>query len=253
MDEEEPIISDFDEIIVCPECGHEQVIEVTPSVNVTLDPEMRDKVLSGEIFQFTCEKCGFSGFAGFPMIYEDKETNGGFLVYLEPDCPDRVVGIDGDVADKVLLNSITMRLVTTFNELKEKIFAFEAGIDDRVLELFKVLALSNMEASEDQAKPDELRFIQITEKDGEKTISLAAFREEQYLGVLDMPYSLYQSCVITGEPIWDYPVFECGMVDAQWIHERLQADRESAAEDGCSDECCSTCGHHCGGNDTHET
>ena len=244
--EEEQDFTNVDDVIVCPECGHEQEIHVIPSVNVTLDPEMREKVLSGEIFLFTCEKCGFSGFAGYPFIYEDKETAGGFLIYLEPECPDREVGVDGDVADQVLLHTMTMRLVTTVNELKEKIFVFEAGLDDRVLELFKMLALSKMESDDADKIPDELRFTEIAEVEGEKKVFFAAFKEEKYLGVLELPYSLYQSCVITGAPIWDYPINECGMVDQQWVADRLKEERDSDYPEPCSDDCCDSCGHDCG-------
>ncbi|HJK60190.1 MAG TPA: CpXC domain-containing protein, partial [Methanocorpusculum sp.] len=117
------MITDED-VIICPECDHEQKITICPSVNVTTDPEMREKVLSGELFLFTCEKCGYTGFAGYPFVYEDKETQGGFLIYLEPDCPDREVGIDGDMADQVVYRERPMRLVADLNALKEKIFIF---------------------------------------------------------------------------------------------------------------------------------
>ena len=73
------MITDED-VLVCPDCGLEQKITICPSVNVTIDPEMREKVLSGEIFQFTCDKCGCTGYAGYPFVYEDKETDGGFLI-----------------------------------------------------------------------------------------------------------------------------------------------------------------------------
>jgi len=243
MDELEDF-SDIEDAIICPECGHEQEIHVIPSVNVTVEPEMREKVLSGEIFLFTCEKCGFAGFAGYPFIYEDKETAGGFLIYLEPECEDREVGVDGDVADQILLQNMTMRLVTTVNELKEKIFVFEAGLDDRVLELFKMLALSKMESDDAEKIPDELRFTEVSEVDGEKKVFFAAFKDEKYLGILELPYSLYQSCVITGSPIWDYPIHECGMVDQQWVAERMKAERENDHPDQCSDDECDACGEH---------
>ena len=229
---------EIEDSIICPECGHEQELHVIPSVNVTLDPDMKDKVLSGDIFLFTCEKCGFTGFAGYPFIYEDKETNGGFLIYLEPECEDREVGIDGDVADQVLLQNMTMRLVTTVNELKEKVFIFEAGLDDRIIELFKTLALSKMRADNAEEIPDELRFTRLDEVNGEMKVFFAAFREEEYLGILELPYSLYQTCFLTGEPIWDYPVNECGAVDQQWIMDRLKAEQEPKTCDcGCDDDC----------------
>jgi len=234
---------DIEDSIICPECGHEQEIHVIPSVNVTTDPDMKEKVLSGEIFLFTCEKCGFSGFAGFPFIYEDKETNGGFLIYLEPDCEDRVVGIDGDIADQVLLQNITMRLVTTINELKEKIFIFESGLDDRVVELFKSLALTKMKADKAESIPDELRFTKIDEENGEKKVLFVAFREEEYLGILELPYSLYQTCLLTGQPIWDYPIVQCGAVDQQWIVDRLKSEQNKSEEE--CDCCCNDDCHHC--------
>ena len=248
--EEEQDFSDIEDSVICPECGHEQELHIIPTVNVTLDPEMREKVLSGEIFLFTCEKCGFSGFAGYPFIYEDKETAGGFLIYLEPDCEEREVGVDGDVADQVLLQNMTMRLVTTVNELKEKIFIFESGLDDRVLELFKTLALSKMHADKAEEIPDELRFTGIDGTEEEKKVFFAAFNDGRYLGVLELPYSLYQSCVITGAPIWDYPVNECGRVDKDWILDRMKAEADEHA--ACSSEHCSGTCSGCHGGDFDE-
>ncbi len=243
------IIEDPADVIQCPECGHEQEISIIASVNVTVDPDMREKVLSGDIFLFVCEQCGFSGFAGFPFIYEDKETAGGFLIYLEPECEDREVGVDGDVADQVLLQNITMRLVTTINELKEKIFIFEAGLDDRVVELFKALAFSKMRADNAGQVPDELRFTKVDTVDDVEVIIFAAFRDEEYLGALELPFSLYQSCLVTGSPIWDTPVRECAAIDQIWIAERLKAEMAENPDDdsecGCgSDECdeCDECG-----------
>ncbi|MDO5845907.1 MAG: CpXC domain-containing protein [Methanocorpusculum sp.] len=252
MDKDTVIDENIEDSIVCPECGHEQELSVMPSVNVTLDPEMREKVLSGDLFLFTCEKCGFSGFAGFPFIYEDKETNGGFLIYLEPECEDRAVGIEGDVADQVLLQNMTMRLVTNLNELKEKIFIFEAGLDDRVVELFKMLALSKMTADNADEMPDELRFTKVETVEGEELIVFAAFKEEEYIGALELPFSLYQSCLVTGSPIWDSPVSDCAAIDQQWIFERMRAEQEGGC--GCEGDCgCDgECGEHDGGCHCHE-
>lgn len=220
-----------DDSVICPECGHEQDIKICPAVNVTTDPDMRAKVLSGELFLFKCDKCGFEGLAGFPFIYEDKQTNGGFLIYMEPGCEDRVVGIEmPDIADQIVYRDVPMRLVTEINSLKEKIFIFEAGLDDRVMELFKLLAITKLEGDPSQ-KPDELRFSKIEDVDGGKTVLFAAFKEEKYLGVLELPYSLYQSCVITGSPIWDTPLTECTAVDQMWIADRIKEDEEN-----CEDE-----------------
>ncbi|HJJ48126.1 MAG TPA: CpXC domain-containing protein [Methanocorpusculum sp.] len=243
IEEDAPI--DVEDSVICPICGHEQEITVTPTVNVTSDPEMREKVISDEIFLFTCDKCGFRGFAGFPMVYEDKETNGGFLLYLEPDCEDREVGIEGDIADQVIYREKPMRLVTDVNSLKEKIYIFEAGLDDRVMELFKMLALTKLVSDDESKKPDELRFMKIDAEGEDEIVCLAAFREGQCLGTLELPYALYQTCVITGGPIWDVPVTECAAVDQRWILERMKEAEEEESHDGCKEEDCAGCAHHC--------
>ncbi|MDU9376401.1 hypothetical protein McpSp1_10150 [Methanocorpusculaceae archaeon Sp1] len=225
--------------IICPDCGHEQQITICPSVNVTTDPELREKVLSGEIFLFTCDECGCTGFAGHPFVYEDKETAGGFLIYLEPDCPDRIVGVDGDIADQVIYREKPMRLVADLNALKEKIFIFEADLDDRVMELFKMLTLTKLSSDNPDQVPDHLLFTKIQESEEGRQIVLAAFKENKYLGVLELPYSLYQTCVVTGGPIWDVPTVDCMAVDQEWIAERLKCceeeEEEEEKEEGCGE------------------
>ncbi|HJJ42316.1 MAG TPA: CpXC domain-containing protein [Methanocorpusculum sp.] len=236
--EDAGILNDYseDDVIVCPKCGAEQMIHVVPSVNVTRDPDMREKVISGDLFMFTCDKCGFCGYAGFPFIYEDKETAGGFLIYMEPDCEDRAVGIEApDIADQIIYRDTPKRLVTNVNALKEKIFLFEEGLDDRVMELFKTLALTKLESDDEEHKPDELLFTEFDRTEGSENIMLAAFKEGRYLGVLELPYQLYQSCVITGDPIWDVQLKDCCAVDQIWIAERLETlendERQKAKSD----------------------
>lgn len=228
-----------DDFVICPECGHEQPVKIITSVNVTTDPDMREKVMSGEIFKFGCEECGFEGYAGFEFIYEDKQTNGGFLVYLEPDCEDRVVGIEmPDLADQVIYRDVAMRLVSDINSLKEKILIFEAGLDDRVVELFKYLTLTKLEGDPNQI-PDEMRFAKVGGEENDKTIILAAFKEGGYVGILELPYSLYQSCLINGSDIWDVALIDCVAVDSLWIEERIKEDAKKSQdeEEHCYNAC----------------
>ena len=43
-------------IITCPKCGKESDFMILDSINTTLDPEMKDKVRTGEAFIFQCPK-----------------------------------------------------------------------------------------------------------------------------------------------------------------------------------------------------
>ena len=105
---------------------------------------MREKVL--KLFEFTCDKCGFAGYAGYPFVYEDKETNGGFLIYLEPDCEDREVGSrSGD------LSRTTYEACTGY-ELPERQDIPSKQLDDRVIAMFK-----KMQDDDPEKIPDELQ------------------------------------------------------------------------------------------------
>lgn len=212
-----------EDVIVCPECGKEQTIKICPVANVTENPELREQVLSGELFRFTCVECGHTGFAGYPFVYQDDVTAGGFFLYLEPGCTDRAVGIEGEKEDDTYLSKI-FRLVPDLNVLKEKVFLFECGLDDRVMELFKVLTQTKLHGDDPERVPDTLLFTKLDEVDGEKMIFLAAFREGKYLGILELPFSLYESCVETGDPIWNVPLRDCPAVDGDWIVERLKVE-----------------------------
>ena len=55
----------------CPHCGNEQETRVWDSLNVTLDPELKEKLYRGEVNQFECEKCGQKTFIDAPLLYHD--------------------------------------------------------------------------------------------------------------------------------------------------------------------------------------
>ncbi len=67
----------------CPRCGHEQELEVWQSLNVTLDPELKDRLRAGEINAFTCAQCGHRAIYDEPILYHDMQLR--FCVqYLPP-------------------------------------------------------------------------------------------------------------------------------------------------------------------------
>ncbi len=61
--------------IPCPFCGKESDFLVYDSVNVTLDPELKQKVIDLDIFEFTCEHCHNTKFLPYPCLYHDMERN----------------------------------------------------------------------------------------------------------------------------------------------------------------------------------
>lgn len=57
--------------LACPKCGQEQETVVWNSVNVSLDPELRQKLFDAQINRFTCESCKNTAFIDEPLLYHD--------------------------------------------------------------------------------------------------------------------------------------------------------------------------------------
>ena len=158
------------EPITCPNCKTEQKIKVWESVDIAKSPKEKAKIISGEFFQFKCKKCDFSAPLAYNCLYSDIENK--MLIWLIPELTDEVKDklttaetLKGD--NEHPTNDYIYRIVTTPNELKEKIMINDAGLDDRVVELLKMVYMS-----------------QLTTLTGDKTIAEEAITE-MYLDIQD--------------------------------------------------------------------
>ena len=70
------------EIIQCPECKHEQEMEVYRSINTGLDPNLRRELFEGAINRFSCESCGHQSALAIPLLYNDPQRE--FCVHYYP-------------------------------------------------------------------------------------------------------------------------------------------------------------------------
>jgi predicted nucleic-acid-binding Zn-ribbon protein len=68
--------------VVCPKCRNTQVTAVWISINVALNPELRDKLFDADINMFSCQKCGQRAFVNLPILYHD--MNRQFCVQYYP-------------------------------------------------------------------------------------------------------------------------------------------------------------------------
>ena len=122
--------------VACLKCSDLGKAEIYTNVNVTNEPEFRDRVLEGELFAWTCPSCGYQARLNYPILYNDMKNR--FMVYLIPKI-DRFQLWDKELEQKYSnLRNISKRVVPDFNSFKEKIFIFESRLDDMAVELSKV-------------------------------------------------------------------------------------------------------------------
>jgi hypothetical protein len=109
------------------------------SVNVTLNPELKEKLIERELFRFHCPACGVTSELVFPLLYHDQQRK-VMIWLLIPDENDQVALDRASIEmAKEALKGYILRLVTSTNILIEKILIFDAFLDDRVIELLKTL------------------------------------------------------------------------------------------------------------------
>jgi hypothetical protein len=127
------------EIIDCSRCQHRQQFTVWESVNVSVDPSLKQALLKGDLTTFRCSRCRNESTVAFNCLYHDMDRSLAiWLKHLES-------GEDGDidpVAKELFSNfakDYKCRVVNSFHELVDKIRIFDDGFSDHEIELIKLL------------------------------------------------------------------------------------------------------------------
>ena len=193
--------------IKCPQCGKDQVANIYDSLN-SEQRELVAALFDNSLFKCECS-CGHVFLLNYPLVYNDPDH--GLLAHY--------IG-DGDVeqAQKELKESaellgfskeLACRVVKSVDELKEKAFIAQMGLDDRIMELVKLVYLRQIFAAYPDIKIDSIYF---SVQDGK---NILLFLGDVNLS-LDFSYEIYAKLAeqFTG---LDNPL----IVDYKWAKEVL--------------------------------
>ena len=62
--------------ITCPNCDKEGNFTIWYSVNVDSDPETREQVKKGKLFEYVCKECGENFNVEYKFLYHDSRRTG---------------------------------------------------------------------------------------------------------------------------------------------------------------------------------
>ena len=205
------------EKITCPSCHHEGNFEVWDSINTVLDPEMKEKVLNQSIFLYTCPNCGETFRLNYPTLYHQMEDL--IMIYLVSESVvaetyDLFYGEHtmADFRTKKYLN----RIVTSANQLVEKIQIFDADKDDRIMELVKLLAADSILKNDPDTEFDELRFA----VDNDGTNILVIINKGEITGAVDID-NMYEFASSHCDDFKDLRDDEDIVINREWILNKL--------------------------------
>lgn len=140
--------SHYHEEINCPKCKQPFEITIWKSINVDLDPAEKDKIKNGTFNAAVCPHCGYKSSLAYACLYHDMANH--MQIYVLPEnfehelkevnsfldkTPDGL----GDLAISKMKEEYSLRDVHNFQELREKVIILDAGFDDRIIELVKLM------------------------------------------------------------------------------------------------------------------
>lgn len=176
------------EDIICPDCGAKGKFTIWDSINVDLNPDLHDKVLSGELFSWKCPRCGKTFDVPFSTLYHDMKRH--LMIYFLSQRQEEGLKI------KVGLGKdYTYRAVYRVDDLKEKIMQLESSLDDKAIEFMKYILLHNNRTN---GIPEDaiLRFVDCGNEDGEKIINFLAFSPGQNNPrCFSVPFAVYEDII----------------------------------------------------------
>ena len=211
------------EKVTCPSCHHEGDFELWDSINTALDPEMKEKVLNQSIFLYTCPNCGETFRLNYPTLYHQMEDL--VMIYLVPESEvektyEMFYGENAlaDYRTEKYLN----RIVTSANQLIEKIKIFDAGKDDRIIELVKLLAADSILKNNPAIDFDELRFA----VDDDGTNILVIINKGEITGAVDIE-NMYEFASSHCNDFKDLRDDDEIVINREWILNKLaEAENE---------------------------
>ncbi len=128
------------EKVECPHCHQEGAMRIWTSVNVDLNPELKERIFSSELFTYRCPHCGKESRVREKMIYHDMKNK--FLILFDFFKPDDFDYSPPDIhlpPSFINKEGYTLRIVFGLNRLKEKILILEQALNDVAIERQKYM------------------------------------------------------------------------------------------------------------------
>ena len=161
------------ETITCPDCGKKSEFTIWESINTMVDPQTKSAVRDLSLFQFTCPNCGSQTFINYGFLYHQMEDK--IMIqyapteeYAEQFKKQIEFFRSGDlpaVMRSVLSDNYLLRIVRSINEFQEKLSIFDAGLDDRIVEMYKIMILPLVFKQVPEPEEAEMFFERIGGKD----------------------------------------------------------------------------------------
>jgi len=209
----------------CSKCGQQQKVTVYRSINISENPELKEKVRSGELFLWECPHCGQVNLAKYETLYHDPAAK--LMLWLIPSGEISETQMQAITMHTKAMGGYTLRLVDDMGTLMEKVLINEAGLDDVVVEMVKyVTKLEMVQKMVDQDKKEEFlagkfHFYRAEGEGDERLLTFMYPQDGQMMGV-NVGINVYQDCtgILERNPQM-HPEDGFVKIDSEWLASKL--------------------------------
>ena len=177
----------------CNRCGTAFNVDAVAAVNTEREPELKEKLLSGELFLRECPHCGARNLVRSQTLYHDPSER--LMVWLTGGSEDLERKVREAYGSLEEMNGYTARFVDDPGSLIEKVKIFDAGLDDVVMEMAKYVSrIEVAEGRKDRASDimdATFRFLKLDGADNEITFAYPLDGQMQMVAV---GFNVYEDC-----------------------------------------------------------
>lgn len=134
--------------VKCPKCEQMSDVTVWSSITVKDSPDLKRDLLSGRVNMFVCPSCQERALMPHPMLYtdEDKKLMISFSptndAVLKEQLFEKVQNSFKESGELEKYEGWNLRFICDYNELLEKLLIFDNNLDDKTIEVIKLMILS---------------------------------------------------------------------------------------------------------------
>ncbi len=165
----------------CRHCGTEAEIPAYNIINVRENPGIKEQLLEGKLFIWTCPHCGTDNLVRYPLLYHDPDQK--LLIWLSDGIPEVEARMAETVSGEAGLADYTARMVDTPGDLMEKIKIYDAGLEDVPMEICKFVVRQEMD------KDVDLKFFRM---EGADHRILLTYPENGEMQIVGSGFSVYE-------------------------------------------------------------
>ena len=132
------------EMVTCPRCNKPNQVNVWQSLNGDLNPDAKQMLLDGILFHFKCQSFYHKCNLNYELLYHDMKHQ-AMVYYTSLYSIEKTIEMINATEETFRggMPGYSIRIVTSQGTLREKAMIFESGLDDRIIEIMKLIILTN--------------------------------------------------------------------------------------------------------------